>query len=283
MFLEAYAHRGRWGYYWWPGVDVETRRRATAPDTLKTWIGFIEAHRELYEEATPMNDLAVLYADGPIMRRPETHFAFVALAQALGELGFQFDVRYVGDGAFNPDDLDAATLRGYGTVLVPEARDLGPAPTAALEAFARDGGDVIVFSESPLDPSLARHEDGDVLGRYWRAYRDEDRDRIAVALAGHDTSRIRTRPASVRAIRYGLGDRQVVHLLNYDYAAETDTVTTARDVEVRIPWGGGVASCTEIRPEGTRQLASHVDGTDLVVEVPEIDLYALVVIGGDAR
>jgi hypothetical protein len=264
-------------------VDVETRRRATAPDTLKTWIGFIEAHRELYEEATPMNDLAVLYADGPIMRRPETHFAFVALAQALGELGFQFDVRYVGDGAFNPDDLDAATLRGYGTVLVPEARDLGPAPTAALEAFARDGGDVIVFSESPLDPSLARHEDGDVLGRYWRAYRDEDRDRIAVALAGHDTSRIRTRPASVRAIRYGLGDRQVVHLLNYDYAAETDTVTTARDVEVRIPWGGGVASCTEIRPEGTRQLASHVDGTDLVVEVPEIDLYALVVIGGDAR
>jgi len=30
MFLESYANNGRWGYYWWPGVDKETRRAATA-------------------------------------------------------------------------------------------------------------------------------------------------------------------------------------------------------------------------------------------------------------
>ena len=33
MFLEAYAHGGRWGYYWWPGVDAEARRRV--PQTLE--------------------------------------------------------------------------------------------------------------------------------------------------------------------------------------------------------------------------------------------------------
>ena len=41
MFLEAYANGGRWGYYWWPGVDDETRRAATAPDALKDRIRFI--------------------------------------------------------------------------------------------------------------------------------------------------------------------------------------------------------------------------------------------------
>jgi hypothetical protein len=282
MFLEAYAHGGRWGYYWWPGVDVEARRRATAPDTLKTWIGFIDANRELYEATTSMNDVAVLYADGPIMRRPETHVKYVALAQALGELGFQFDVRYVGDGAFNPDDLDPATLRGYRAVLVPEGRDLGPGPTAALEAFARAGGEVVVFSESPLDRSLVRQGDADVLARFWREYQDRDRERIAGVLAGFDGWRVGTSPASVRAIRYVLGDRHVLHLLNYDYASESDRVQPAKDVEVRLPWGGGLASCTEIRPEGKRELASRLDGAHLVVEVPEIELYALVVAGRDS-
>jgi hypothetical protein len=279
MFLEAYAHRGRWGYYWWPGVDAETRRSATAPDTLKTWIGFIDEHRELYEETTSMNDLAVLYADGPIMRRPETHVKYVALAQALEESGFQFDVGYVGDGSFNPDALDPSELSGYRAVLVPEARDLGSAPTAALEAFARAGGDVVVFSESPLDRSLVRQENGDVLEAFWRGYRDEDRDWIAGALAGFKTSRIRT-PTSIRAIRYALGERQVVHLLNYAYAPETDTVTPAHDVEVSVPWSGDATSCTGIGPEGARELLCGVDGDHLVIEIPEVNLYALVVIGG---
>jgi hypothetical protein len=283
MFLEAYAHGGRWGYYWWPGVDVETRRRATAPDSLKTWIGFIDAHRELYEETTSTNDLAMLYLDGPIMRRPDTHVKYVALAQALGESGFQFDVRYVGDGAFNPDALDPSELSRYRAVLVPEARDLGSAPTAALEAFAGAGGEVVVFSESPLDRSLVREEDGNVLVRFWHAYRDEDRERIAGALGGYDTSWIRTTPPSVRAVRYALGERQVVHLLNYDYAPETDVVTPANDVEVRVPSSGDATSCTEVRPDGTRALASRVDGDHLVIEVPEVDLYALVLIGGGPR
>jgi hypothetical protein len=279
MFLEAYAHGGRWGYYWWPGVDAETRREATAPEPLKAWIRFIDAHRELFEDATPANDLAVLYVDGPIMRRPETHAKFVALAQALEESGFQFDVRYVGDGAFNPDDVDPEMLRRYRAVLLPEARNLGAAPTAALEAFARDGREIVVYSESPLDPSLVRHEDGGVLVDFWNEYRDEDRERVAAALAGFETSRIRTSPASVRALRYAVGERQVVHLLNYDYTPDTDVVTPAHGVEVRVPWTGGVASCTEIQPDGTRELASRIDGDHLFIDVPELDLYALVAIG----
>jgi hypothetical protein len=280
MFLEAYAYGGRWGYYWAPGVDVETRRRTTAPDTLKEHIRFIDAHRELYDQTSSMNDLAVLYLDGPIMRRPETHMKYVALAQALAESGYQFDVLWVGDGEFNPDELDAAALQGYQAVLLPEARDLGATPVAALEAYARSGGAVFVFSESPLDAVLVRREDGRLLDGFWHAYADEDRERIAATVEGYPASRIRSSVPSVRAVRGALGERQVVHLLNYAYLPETDAVTPARDLEVRIPWSGGSPSCIQVRAEGEHPLECRVEGDELVVDVPDLDLYALLVVGG---
>ena len=178
MFLEAYANGGRWGYYWWPGVDVETRRAATAPDVLKDHIRFIGAHRDLYEGTSSMNDVAILYAEGPILRRTDGHLKYVALAQVFAESSVQFDVVYAGDGRFNPEELDRAALERYRTILVPEARDLGAAPTDALTSFARAGGELVIFSEHSLDQTLAREADGETLLAFWRDYRDEDRRRV---------------------------------------------------------------------------------------------------------
>jgi hypothetical protein len=282
MFLEAYANGGRWGYYWWPGVDPETRRLATAPDVLKDHIRFIDAHRDLYEQARTVNDLAIVYLDGPIMRRPPLHMKYVALAQALAESGYQFDVLFVGDGEFNPDDLDPAALRGYRTVLVPEAQDLGSTPTAALEAYARAGGDLVVFSESPIAADAARREDGEMLLDFWREYRDEDRERIATTVKGSDGSRIESSDASVNAVRYAWGDRQVVHLLDYGYDAETDTIRPATDVRISVPWSGGDARCRLLALEGEVDLATHVEGDRLVIHVPKVDPYAVLVLEGRA-
>jgi hypothetical protein len=279
MFLEAYANGGRWGYYWWPGVDPKTRRQATAPDVLKAYIRFIEAHRELYEQATSMNDLAILYLDGPILRRPETHAKYVALAQALAESGYQFDVVFVGDGEFNADELDPAALQGYRAVLVPEARDLGATPTAALLAYARAGGEVIVFSEAPIDPRLVRREDDAMLVDFWREYRDADRDRIAATTGRFDASRIESSDPTVNAVRYSWGDRQVIHLLDYGYDPETDTIRPATDVRLSIPWSNGKATCRLIALDGETELACHVERGRLVVDVPRIDPYAVLVVG----
>jgi hypothetical protein len=282
MFLEAYANGGRWGYFWWPGVDAQTRRLATAPDALKDRIRFIAAHHELYEQATSMNDLAVLYLDGPITRRPETHQKYLALAQALAEAGHQFDVLYGGDGELNADELDLGALRRYRAILVPEARDLGVAPADALERYARSGGDLVVFSASPLDHALARHEDGQVLFDFWRHYRQEDHERIAATVDAVTSSRIRASHPAVGVLRYVLGDRQVLHLLNYQYVAEDDGVVPVRDLRVRVPWGAaGAASCTLIRLDGDRAVPSRIEGDELVLEVPDLDLYAMLVLRED--
>jgi hypothetical protein len=278
MFLEAYANAGRWGYYWWPGVDADTRLAATAPDSLKPWIRFISQHRDLYESAVAANELAVLYADGAISSRPETHTKYLALAQILAEGGFQFDVLYGGDGRFNPDELDPATLARYRVILLPEGRDLGEAPTAALEAFARNGGQVVVFSESPLDRDLVRHADGDALAAFWRDYRDEDRDRILAELAEVSAERIVASDPAVRVTRYVTGERQVVHLLDHRYDEDTDVVDPIRDLHLRLPWRAGDASCTLLTPGGERRLAVDVVSDELIVEVPELDPYALLVV-----
>lgn len=278
MFLEAFANGGRWGYYWWPGVDLEIRLRATAPEALKEHIRFIRAYRELYEEATSMNELAVLYADGPISRRPETHVKYVALAQALAERGYQFDVMYAGDGRFNPDGVDRATLERYRMILLPEARELGEAPADALTAFARAGGELVVFSEGPWDPGVARTADGAVLVDFWRDYRDEDRERILAAVGAPASSRIEASDPSVGVVRSHHDGAQVLHLLNYRYDETRDVVAPVRDLRVRIPWRASDASVVQHTLGGDRRLASRIDVGSLIVEVPALELYALLVV-----
>lgn len=279
MFLEAYANGGRWGYYWWPGVDPETRRRATAPEPLKDHIRFIDAHRDLYEQATSMNDLAIVYLDGPIMRRPPMHMKYVALAQALAELGYQYDVLYVGDGEFNPDDLDPALLQRYRAVFVPEARDLGVGPTAALEAYAGGGGELVVFSEGPIDADVARGEDGEMLLDFWRGYEEADRDRIAATVAHLGGSRIESSDPTVNVVRWAWGDRQVLHLLDYGYDSETDTIRPATDVQLSVPWSSGEATGRLLALSGETELATRVAGDGrLIVDVPRIDPYAVLVV-----
>jgi hypothetical protein len=281
MFLEAYANGGRWGYYWWPGVDADTRRHATAPEALKTYIGFIEAHRDLFERSTSMNDLAVLYLEGPVLRRPQTHEKFLGLAQAMAEAGFQYDVLYGGDGAFNSDEIDATMLKRYRAIVLAEARDLGAAPEGALESFAREGGEIVVFSDSPIAEPLVREEDGSVLVDFWRHYRDVDRDRIRATLDRFALSRIQTSDPMVNVIRHALGDRQVLHLLNYAYDATTDTITPATDVRLTIPWEGDApATCTLLAPDWNEALPGRVVDRSLVIQIPRIDPYAVLVVEG---
>ena len=282
MFLEAYANVGRWGYYWWPGVDHQTRLAATAPEELKDHIRFIRHHRELYEETGADNDLAIVYADGPISRRPESHQRYLALAQALAESGHQFDVVYVGDGRFNADELDPKILGRYKTLMVPEARDLGEAPAAALDAFARAGGEVTVYSQSPLDPGLVQQAEGDMLEDFWQRYRDEDRDRIVESFRAPPSSRIECSDPAVTVTRYALGDRQVLHLLDYRYEEATDSVTPIRDLRLRVPWQDGHASCTMVDLAGERLLPVKNEDGVLVVDVPDLDPYAVLVIAPES-
>ncbi len=160
----------------------------------------------------------------------------------------QFDVLYCGDERFNPDSLDPEALARYRTILLPEARDLGRRPAAALEGFARGGGNVVTYSESPIAEGLAVRADGEALTRFWHDYLDADRELIVDALRGLPVERIEVSDPSVRVTRVVAGPRHVVHLLAYGYDEATDSVAPVRDLELRLPWTEGDPRVSLVTP-----------------------------------
>ena len=198
MFLEAYANGGRWGYYWWPGVDVETRLAATAPEALKDHIRFIGAHRDLYEGTSSMNDLAILYADGPISCDAPRRITSTSRSRRRSPNRRTSSTSSTrGDGRFNPEELDprgarAVPRRSWSRRRVTSAS--GPPPRST--SFARAGGELVVFSEHPLDPDAGpRSRRGHAARPSGSDYRDEDRDRIV--------ERRRARVRADRVLRSG--------------------------------------------------------------------------------
>lgn len=278
MFVEAYANAGRWGYYWWPGVDVDARMKATVPERLKDHIRFMIDNRGYYEEAVSDNDLAILYLDSAIGTLPETHFKYLALGQILAEAGFQYDTVYAGDGVFTSEDI-GERLVPYRAVVVPEAKHATAAQLAALESYADSGGDLVVFSDCGLSPELVTTLDGGLLDRFWHEYRDEDRDRVVSLLADMSGSRIVVSEPAANAIRYVRGAQQVIHLVNYGYDAGRDEVTPLKGLQISLAAAGpDVRSCRLVDLDGERAVDFRNEPDGLVVEVPDLAVYGVLVI-----
>jgi hypothetical protein len=282
MFLEAYANGGRWGYYWWPGVDVETRVKATAPDQIKDYTRLITRYRQYFEGVFTQNRLAILYLDSSMMKRPEAHYKYIALAQALAEAGVQYDVIYRGDGRYAPDELDPDVLARYQAVLVPESNHLTEAQAEALSGFPdKEGKQLILFTGGQPDERLAHAtvEDEQLLFRFWQEYQEQDRERIAATVNQYRSECIYTSDSLVNTIRTFQGEDQILHLINYHYHLDLDSVSPVQNLIVHLPWEGSrVPELRWITLEGEIRLACRREGGELSFEIPKLDLYGLAIL-----
>jgi len=153
MFVEAYANNGRWGFNWWPGADPRARVEATVPAHLQEYIHLFKRYRHYLEPMCTRNTLAILYLNSSIRVRPQAHFKYLALAQALYEAGYQYDVLYGGDGIYGTDALDVARLSRYKVILLPEAGSATGAQTQALAEYVHAcGAQLIQFVPDPAEP-----------------------------------------------------------------------------------------------------------------------------------
>lgn len=275
MFLEAYANRGRWGYYWWPGVDALTRREATAPEAIKTWTAFMRAHRDLYADVATANSIAIIYSNAAILAEPSTHDRYLALAQALYEGGVQYDVIYTGDERFVAADLDDSELDRYRLIVIPGIDGLTPSQAGAVERYRAQGGLTIGIAASSRE--------GERLDRFWADYGDTDRRTIIETCHIEDAERIIPSSPRVVATRYVAGGATVVHVLNYDYVAHSDEVAPANDLVLRLAWKGGVPAARLLSPVDERTLNARLDGQWLEVEVPILRDHAVVELVQPAR
>jgi hypothetical protein len=284
MFLEAYANGGRWAVNWWPGVDGQQRYAATVPAGLPAYIRFIAENRKYYERAESANDLAILYMDSYISRQPHGHEKYLALAQALAEAGYQYDVLYVGDARFGCRPLNLDQLTRYKALLIPEARDLSSEDAETLTTYLRQGQREVI---SYIDTAAPGASAGQAPGRsaseaplidFWKSYGDDDRRRVAATVDVVASSRLRSSDPKVNVTRWVLGTEQVLHVLNYNYDEATDQVTSVADVRIRVPWPSGrSAACSLLRPGRDESIESAAENGDLVLRIPELDLYGLLV------
>lgn len=282
MFVEAYANNGRWGYYWWPGVDVETRLKATAPEQLKDYIRFFRRYRAAFEQVSTLNRLAILYLNSSMRERPEAHFKYLALAQGLAEAGYQYDVIYGGDGLYSSDALDGRKLSRYQALLVPEAGYLTSAQADALNRFtAEQGGELILFTQDGAEHRRMRgatHDEA-MLFHFWQDYQEEDRQQIMACLRQYPSARISTSNTLVNVIRYGEAGEQVLHFVNYNYDPAQDSVSPDENLRARIPWEGKkVPSLRWLSLEGEQILPARLESGELVIEIPRLDLYGLAIL-----
>jgi hypothetical protein len=281
MFLEAYANNGRWGYYWWPGVDKETRRAATAPEAIKDYTRFIGANQQYYEGCTTANQLAVIYANSAVLAEPKGHFKYLALAQALAEVGYQYDVLYCGDDVFTSGEIAEGALSRYAAVLIPEAGSLTEQQGEALREYASRGGRVIAYSANELGDfdGIATIAD-DRLLEFWQEYQDRDRVRVVAPLEEFEEARISASDPKIAVVRYVKDGRTICHVLNYDYQEADDTIAPKRHVEISLSWHGErVGSVRWLSLEGEQELPARVEGSRLKFTIPLVDPYGLVVIG----
>ncbi len=248
---------------------------------MKDYTRFILDHRRYYEGLTTENELAVVYANSAVLASRKGHFKYLALAQALAEAGFQYDVLYVGDDILTAGDIAPEKLARYRVVLLPEAGKLTAAQTATLKAYVRQGGRVVAYSATELGRagSITAIEDDRLLD-FWHHYREEGRARVIEPVEGFEGARIRVSEPTVNIVRYERGGEHICHVLDYDYREADDTIVPKEGVEVAIAWAGGsVPRVRWLTLQGEELLEGRLEGSRLSFTIPRVDPYGLAIVG----
>jgi hypothetical protein len=195
------------------------------------------------------------------------------VTRTLSAASVPYDVLLFPDGVTAPDRIDGDSLAGYASVVLPDCWHLTADQAAALRAYLDQGGLVVVvdrFGEN-LD-SEAREA---LLGHpgVRRAAMDDP-----AALHPH---RRQVEIAGAPALGVNLARLEhavAVHLVNYDFDAESDGVAPIQDVglTVRLPFRAETAEFVDCRGGSLRLDVTYDDGRHLV-RLPEIGVYGIVV------
>ncbi len=155
---------------------------------------------------------------------------------------------------------------------------LGLAQALAEAAYLTDvGGQVVIYGDAAGVPG--RQEDERSLLEFWRDYQDVDKQRIVATVDTLKNATVTCSDPMVNAIRWTRGGEQILHLLNYNYDAATDKVRDVRGLTIRLPWPSArTATCTLLRPGSQEQLNCATENGQLVVQVPQLDIYGLMLV-----
>jgi hypothetical protein len=262
-----------------------------APHDVLTGIqDFLADNDDLFSKQS-VNEVAVVYsiesnrglvaradaADNISNARDESvEVPYRVTTAAFAQAAVPFDVVLFPDGVTAEDRVTPATLRRYGSVVLPSCTHLTAGQAEALLDFLDGGGQVVVTGDlgtnlpEELRGKLTAHErlstgqhaDVDSLLPLGRQVQGEGLDGVAVNVAQFDDG------------------AAAVHLVNYDYDRDADRVVPRTGVRLDVALPGTPTHATLVTPEGaaTELTLSGFEGR-CSVELTELPLYSIVVFG----
>jgi hypothetical protein len=247
---------------------------------------FLADHERLYSKST-CHEVAVVYsvtstreliarADASDnltnARDSSVRVPYRVVTEALSHASVPYDVVIFADGETAPDRVEAESLAGYGTVVLPDCFDLTAAQAAALK-FCLDRGTIVVttdrFAESlPADERKALVNHPGI-----RVAAADDVDALTPPGRQVEIS------ASLGVNVHRLDSGAAVHLVNYDHDHEADGVrrTGEVDLRVRLSGSGGIRQAMFRPADGEAcPLEIHTEDDVHRVTLPDVGVYAVV-------
>lgn len=287
------------------------RADGTVPDQLQSFVDFLWTQERFLSDIESDTRVAVVWSLPTLLWAHEPQWgigrsgdsphvdSFVGTTTLLREAQIPYDVLVFGHPRLWDDDDQLARLSEYDAVVLPGVDSITDAQLTALETALDDGGHVITSGSPPHRDAMYEPRD-DTPAVF-------DREETAVLAAnpgriknerGETTGELRNalKNAGVQSMTAGRDptlcvnryvqsepSRMVVHALNYDYSAGSDSFEPKTDVSLSVPkpdFTVGVARY--YTPAGTTDLSVAETDQTLDITLPELTDWGFVVLARSA-
>lgn len=275
--------------------------------------GFVRDNPYLYEGLDSLAKAAILYSFPTDYHRWAWYRdALRGLSYALLDGQVQFDIVALGDNVWSVDSFSLAKLTPYQIVFLPGAAYLSNAQVDSLLSFVAGGGTLVAWGDTGIydetgqetgRPELAAltvpgtHAygegwfitlTGDPGESYLQTHDPTVRHQLVSLVSGYaDSVTAASAGPTLNLLAYERrdGSQAVVHLINYDYAIETDQVQPTGSFTLTLRPPAGFLEQDEIQlyllsPHRAEPslLDFAVDDGLLVIDHPSVEIYDVQVI-----
>ncbi|NUE03594.1 hypothetical protein HUB97_13985 [Halorubraceae archaeon YAN] len=315
QMAQAYCHGGRRSipitslpnHSYDQSVNSWLRPDGTIPDTMHDFVDFIRAHRRFLTEVEEANSTCLIVSLPTLIWQynpdwdqgaPTPHSEAIGeAANVLREEHIPYDVLIFDQPPIweAPEQLER--LSEYDTVLLPGIDCMTNSHVSAIEEVLSEESTVIATGELPnRDEDYEEHKDVATLfenhsnGLLIDHEPDIDGEsesasvlRSKLDTEDRDISIDTIADVSINLHSQTNPDRLVVHLLNYEYDRDSDSMEKLTDLQVslrELPFEPSEAKYYTV--DGQQSVEIDTDGS-IDVEVPYLDIWGILVFGADSE
>lgn len=296
-----------WGMEEDVAVDNWIRPDGSVPSALQSFLDFCWSHQSFLDGSVAANSTAVVYSLPTAIwqrapqwdsRDPDHADAFEGLCALCRRQQVPYDVLVFGIPDVWDDDDQLDRLREYDTIVLPSVSGVSDSQVETIRT-ALDTGTQVVLTDGPptqdadrqprsdLESLVDDHENATVVDSSPGIAVANDRtpeNDLAVPLnqAGRQV-RLDAEGVVPSVRRQPDAERTLVHLVNYAYDRQSDSVEHYQDVDVSIFLPDVDASAVHwITTSGRVELDPERSGDAVQVTIPSLDVYGFLAVGADA-